>query len=68
LDEQQLPQEEMSVVARTVARNPSARSQPILSSFVGHPPTLGEHTREVLTRVVGLDKSAIDDLKRAGAI
>lgn len=32
------------------------------------PPTLGENTREVLTRVLGLDEESIDDLERDGAI
>ena len=32
------------------------------------PPSLGEHTREVLSRIVGLDEAAIDELERDKAI
>jgi crotonobetainyl-CoA:carnitine CoA-transferase CaiB-like acyl-CoA transferase len=34
----------------------------------GAPPTLGENTRDVLSRVLGLDDASIDELERAGAI
>lgn len=34
----------------------------------GPPPLLGEHTREVLGEVLGLDQDALDDLENSGAI
>ena len=38
-----------------------------LDSYVA-PPRLGEHTREILTELLGLDACKIDALTRAGAI
>jgi crotonobetainyl-CoA:carnitine CoA-transferase CaiB-like acyl-CoA transferase len=32
------------------------------------PPTLGQHTREVLEELAGLDAAAIDDLRRRGVV
>ena len=34
----------------------------------GHPPLLGEHTREVLTDVLGLEPSEIAGLESSGVV
>jgi crotonobetainyl-CoA:carnitine CoA-transferase CaiB-like acyl-CoA transferase len=50
-----------------VLRNPVRLSATPVVAY-RPPPALGQHTREVLTEVLGLSSKAIDDLERDGAV
>src|SRR5258707_8244609 len=48
-------------------KNPIHMSRTPLDSY-GAPPRLGEHTREVLTRLLGYTDTEVDALSRGGAV
>jgi formyl-CoA transferase len=48
-------------------KNPMHLSETPLAHYAA-PPTLGEHTREILARVLGLSAAEIDDLERSKAV
>ncbi len=62
---------------RVEAPHPLAGSVPMVASPIrlsgtpvrhGAPPTLGQHTREVLGEVLGMDEAEIEALRRSGAV
>ena len=50
-----------------LARNPIRLSETPLTRYSA-PPTMGQHTREVLIELLGFDEAAIDRLVQAGVV